>query len=119
MDKYQVGSRLNGTITKIVDYGFFVKFSQRRSGLLHQSDFRDFESAKEKFAVGQQLRVVITKIKDGRLELSLNRVNDQELVDPNNQFVGTPADDFYQTLTQTLDDATEKITELEKQRDDR
>lgn len=111
--KYQVGERVTGVINNITDLGIFLTLPGRRTGLIHHKDFDgDWLRERNQHRVGDELRVVIVHNYKGRLSLSLRRVNDPELIDPQNQFSNLKAKEFASTLNQTAQDAKTEIKKL-------
>ncbi|KRL62567.1 S1 RNA-binding domain-containing protein [Lactobacillus psittaci] len=110
--KYQLGQRVTGKINNIVDYGLFVSLNGV-SGLVHESDFgANWEREKGHFQIGQEVRVVITKLEKHKVALSLKRVNDSDLVDPTNQFSDLAASDFETTLANLVEQSQSEIKKL-------
>lgn len=115
MKKYQAGNRVTGKINNITDLGIFVTLPNKRSGLVHHSDFgNNWLRQRRQYQIGQEVRVVIVHIYKGRFNLSISRVNDPTLVDHDNQFNGTKAADFDQVLNKTAHDAKKEIESLKK-----
>ncbi|APT14198.1 S1 RNA-binding domain-containing protein [Lactobacillus jensenii] len=110
--RFEVGQRIIGKINNITDYGIFVSF-KNKSGLIYKDDFKDgWEREKLRFQPGQEIKVVITQIKDKKIALSLKRVNDPDLVDPNNQFKDLSKEAFASTLTELAGQAKKTIKDL-------
>lgn len=113
--KYRVGRRLTGTINNITDLGIFVTLPGRHSGLVHHSDFgNNYLRVRNQHRIGEKIRVVIIHNYRGRLGLSLTRVNDPDLIDPDNQFSKTKPQNFTKVLNQTAQDAQKEIKQLQK-----
>ena len=73
IDKYQVGDTTEGDVTGIVDFGVFVKLEPGLEGLVHISelDWGLVENPHTLFAVGDNVRVKVIEIKDGKVSLSV------------------------------------------------
>jgi len=72
MPDLRVGMRLQGVVTKTVDYGAFVGIGTERDGLLPK---RAIDAAGESLQVGQEVEVWIKRFKDlSTFELSLEEV---------------------------------------------
>ena len=72
-----IGQIVVGTVSNIVEYGVFVKFSDNKSGLLHISEmsWRRISNPSDIVTKGQEIRVMIKDIdSQGRILLSLKRV---------------------------------------------
>ena len=82
--RYEVGDVIEGTITKIVNYGAFLIFDHDVTGLLHISEITD----NFVFNIGKMLKVGSTKKvkvmevnpENGFLKVSLKKVGKDEIV---------------------------------------
>lgn len=76
---YQPGDVIEGTVTRIMDFGAFVKLGAgKQEGLVHISEFAPFRiaSVREAVAVGETVRAVIKEIDEqGRVNLSIKMVD--------------------------------------------
>ena len=77
-DEYAVGDVLDGEVTGIVDFGVFVKVAGGLEGLVHISeiDWGLVEDPRAFVKVGQQVRVKIIEIKDGKISLSMKQLTE-------------------------------------------
>lgn len=90
--KYEVGDVIEGTITKVVNYGAFLIFDHGVTGLLHISEVSD----KFVFNIGNLLKVGYTKKvkvtevneENGFLKVSLKQVNREDIVKAKNNAEG-------------------------------
>ena len=75
--KLAVGSIINGTVEKLERYGAFVDIGDGISGLLHISEISDkrISHPKAVLKVGQEVTVMITKIENNKISLSMKAVN--------------------------------------------
>ncbi|MBI4114312.1 MAG: S1 RNA-binding domain-containing protein [Candidatus Niyogibacteria bacterium] len=73
VSKYNVGDVVEGDITGIVDFGIFIKIEEGIEGLAHISelDWGLVDNPHQLFKVGDNARVKIISIKDGKFSLSL------------------------------------------------
>lgn len=78
IDKYSVGSELEGEVTGIVDFGIFVKIEDGLEGLVHISEIDwGLVDDPHKFAkVGDRVNVKVIEIKDGKISLSMKALKD-------------------------------------------
>lgn len=112
--KYTTGLRIDAKINNIVDFGIFVDLPHHRHGLIHQSDFGErWSIMKDKYEVGQELRVVVVDNKNGKIALSVTRVNDPELIDSTNSF--NQKKNFVEALTTLKNEATQEIKDLKEE----
>ena len=83
LNEYGVGETLDGTVTKVVQFGAFVQILPGVEGLVHISELAQHhvESPGEVVAPGDEVRVRILEIDEERrrLSLSVKRVEGQEL----------------------------------------
>ena len=82
-DKYQVGNRVRGTVTRIVDFGAFVELEPGIEGLIHISELswnRKIKRVSEVVKQGDSVDAVVLGVKaeDRRISLGLK----QALGDP-------------------------------------
>lgn len=72
----EVGEEYDGVIDKIMNFGFFVDVSPSISGLAHISEVSDeyVKDLNDKFKVGQEVRVKIIKVEDGKISFTLKGV---------------------------------------------
>lgn len=112
--KYQTGNRVTGIINNITDLGIFLTLPDHRHGLIHHNDFDgNWTRVRSQHQVGETLRVVVLHNHKGKLALSLSRVNDPYLIDPQNQFSNLKVQDFSTTLNNTAENAAKEIKQLE------
>ena len=78
----EYGTIYDGTVTKITDFGAFVKFLGSREGLVHISEIVDYrlEKVSDVLSEGQQLKVrVIGFERGGKVKLSIKAVTNTNL----------------------------------------
>lgn len=73
VDKYRVGDALEGEVTGATDFGVFVKLEDGLEGLVHISemDWALVEDPKNRYKVGEKVRVQVIEVKDGKVSLSI------------------------------------------------
>lgn len=78
IEKYKVGDAIPGVVTGSTDFGVFVKLEEGLEGLVHISemDWGLVEDPKNRFKVGEQVRVKVIEIKDGKISLSIKALID-------------------------------------------
>lgn len=85
---YAVGDVLTGTVTGIVDFGIFVKVRDGLEGLVHISeiDWGLVEDPRVFAKVGQEVKVKVIDIKDGKISLSLKQLSEDPWVTASNKY---------------------------------
>ncbi|OHA58864.1 MAG: polyribonucleotide nucleotidyltransferase [Candidatus Vogelbacteria bacterium RIFOXYD1_FULL_44_32] len=76
--EYKVGERFTGIVTRLMDFGAFVKIGRDTEGLVHISELADFRVNKvsDIVQVGAEVPVVIKEIDDQhRVNLSIKRAD--------------------------------------------
>ena len=78
IDKYQVGDVLPGVVTGVVDFGVFVRVEPGLEGLVHISelDWGLVEDPRTLFAVGDEVKVKVIEIKEGKISLSIKALKE-------------------------------------------
>jgi small subunit ribosomal protein S1 len=76
LDKYELGSIVEGEVTGIVEFGIFIKIEEGLEGLAHISelDWGLVEDPKELFKVGQKIEAKIIEIVDDKISLSVKQL---------------------------------------------
>ncbi len=72
--EYKAGEKFEGEITKVVEFGVFVRVAGNTEGLIHVSEIKSLEGAKlsDRFKVGSKINVVIKAIDEKkRINLSV------------------------------------------------
>lgn len=88
LESLEKGMVLDATVDSLVPYGAFVKIDDNLSGLVHISQLskKFIKSPSEVVKEGQEVKVKVLDIKDGKLNLSIKAVenNDKAVINPNN-----------------------------------
>ncbi len=85
MSKYQVGDKVDGVVTGVVDFGAFIEFGDSLEGLVHISElaWQRIENPRDFIKVGDTVKAEIITIDKGRISLSVRRLQEdpwQEVV---------------------------------------
>jgi len=75
---FKAGDIIEGEVTRIMDFGAFVRLSPRTEGLVHISEFAPFRiaSVKDAVTVGEVVKVIVKEIdEEGRVNLSIKKVD--------------------------------------------
>lgn len=73
-DKFEVGTKIDGEISRIADFGLFINLDKGIDGLVHISDLEDVSSntnLRKVYKTGQKMSVVIEKIDAASKRISL------------------------------------------------
>ncbi|EAI4298847.1 polyribonucleotide nucleotidyltransferase [Campylobacter lari] len=65
MPKFDIGEEFIGKVQKVVEFGVFIELKEGVDGLLHNSKI------KEKLEVGNEIKVKVAEIKNGKVSLDL------------------------------------------------
>jgi small subunit ribosomal protein S1 len=78
IDKYQIGDVIDGEVTGTVDFGIFVKLEEGLEGLVHISEIEWglVEDPRALYSVGDQVKVKVIEIKDGKISLSIKALKE-------------------------------------------
>jgi len=73
VDPIEVGATYEGTVVRIMPFGAFVQISPNKDGLCHISKLADrrVETVEEVVNIGDQVRVKVLGIQEGKISLSL------------------------------------------------
>lgn len=75
---FKPGEVIEGEVTRILDFGAFVRLNSRTEGLVHISEIAPFriQSVSDALAVGERVRVVVKEVdKEGRVNLSIKEID--------------------------------------------
>jgi len=81
MEKYQVGDKVNGKVTNIADFGFFLRIAPGIDGLVHISDISWVSHVKhpsDLYKKGDSVDAIITEINRQKRKISLSVKSMQE-----------------------------------------
>jgi predicted RNA-binding protein with RPS1 domain len=72
---YQVGDRVEATITRLATFGAFAKIDSHNEGLIHISEIAPFrlESVEGILKEGEVVSVIVSKVEDGKIGLSIKQ----------------------------------------------
>lgn len=81
-DNYAIGDVLDGTVSGSTDFGIFVSVAAGLEGLVHISemDWGLVENPKEKYRVGEAVKVKVIDVKDGKVSLSIKALKENPWV---------------------------------------
>jgi polyribonucleotide nucleotidyltransferase len=75
--RYDIGERVNATITKISTFGAFAKIDAHHEGLIHISEVAPFrlETLEGILSVGEEVTVIVSKLDAGKIGLSIKQAD--------------------------------------------
>jgi S1 RNA binding domain protein len=75
----EVGSKLQGKVTGITNFGAFVELPDGSTGLVHISEVADnyVKDINDHLKVGDQIEVKVINVKDGKIGLSIKKAKDR------------------------------------------
>src|SRR5207247_370675 len=123
--KHQTGEIIDGTVTKLVPFGAFVRVGEGIEGLVHISELSDqhVESPEQVVSVGQQVRVKVVDVDVSRRRISLStrRVAEEPEVLPEPDVEAEPTQAIVEDLApepsaetrRTVEDAEARADESE------
>lgn len=83
--EYVAGEMFKGVVTRLMDFGAFVKIGQNAEGLVHVSEIASFriERVADYIKEGMEVPVVVKEVDErGRINLSIKRA-DKDFIKPN------------------------------------
>lgn len=104
----QVGAVMDGTVESLQSYGAFIRFEDGLSGLVHVSQIceKRIKTPADVLKTGEQVKVKVIGIKDGKLSLSIKALaeeKEQEEEDipvelPKSEAIGTNLGDLFKNI---------------------
>jgi small subunit ribosomal protein S1 len=78
VEKYNVGDTVEGVVTGATEFGVFVKLEEGLEGLVHISemDWALVENPKNRYKVGENVKVKVIEIKDDKVSLSIKALTE-------------------------------------------
>lgn len=75
--EYKVGDIIEGKVVQILDFGAIVEFGRNRDGMIHISELanRRVEKVTDIVDVGDEVKVKIKRVENGKISLSLKDIN--------------------------------------------
>ena len=93
-EKFSVGTKIDGAISRIADFGLFVNLDKGIDGLVHISELEDVSANLRKvYKVGQKMSVVIEKIDASEKRISLVPATSKEQDETAAKYLSSQEDD--------------------------
>ncbi|GGE84744.1 S1 domain-containing RNA-binding protein [Priestia taiwanensis] len=128
----EVGSKLQGKVTGITNFGAFVELPEGITGLVHISEVADnyVKDINEHLKVGDEVEVKVINVeKDGKIGLSIKKAKEREVKEykprqarpqrqnrdnRGDQRGGAVKENFEQKMSRFLKDSEERLTSLKR-----
>ncbi|MFC4323924.1 S1 domain-containing RNA-binding protein [Litchfieldia salsa] len=121
----EVGSKLQGKVTGITNFGAFVELPGGSTGLVHISEVADnyVKDINEHLKVGDQVEVKVMNVeKDGKIGLSIKKAKETPRPPRTNNPRGhnksnhdqRPKENFEQKMNRFLKDSEERLSSLKR-----
>jgi small subunit ribosomal protein S1 len=113
--RYKVGTKVNGTVTRIVPYGAFIKLEDDLEGLVHigQISKERIDKVKSVLSVGQEVTARVIKIDkdDRRIGLSIKAADydDETFAEEMKSFESIGSSSELVSLSTLFDDIDESL----------
>ncbi|WP_099158886.1 MULTISPECIES: S1 domain-containing RNA-binding protein [Virgibacillus] len=110
----EVGSKLQGKVTGITNFGAFVELGEGKTGLVHISEVADnyVKDINEHLTVGDEVLVKVINVeKDGKIGLSIKKAKDKPVRQRNNRDRG---ESFESKMNKFLKDSEDRLASLKK-----
>ncbi|WP_047986251.1 S1 domain-containing RNA-binding protein [Ornithinibacillus californiensis] len=115
----EVGSKLQGKVTGITNFGAFVELGEGTTGLVHISEVADnyVKDINEHLTVGDQVEVKVINVeKDGKIGLSIKKAKERKPVRQNPR---ERTETFDQKMSRFLKDSEDRLASLKKHTESR
>ncbi|WP_066074265.1 S1 domain-containing RNA-binding protein [Neobacillus soli] len=125
----EVGSKLQGKVTGITNFGAFVELPGGSTGLVHISEVADnyVKDINDHLKVGEQVEVKVINVeKDGKIGLSIKKAKDRPEASPqrshsqrprqgrpNDRNIARP-ENFESKMAKFLKDSEDRLTSLKR-----
>ncbi|RFU62654.1 S1 domain-containing RNA-binding protein [Peribacillus glennii] len=131
----EVGSKLQGKVTGITNFGAFVELPEGSTGLVHISEVADnyVKDINDHLKVGDQVEVKVINIDNGKIGLSIKKAkdrpegqssysqrprhgrgNDNRSRDSRSRDNFRPKENFDQKMARFLKDSEERLSSLKR-----
>ncbi|MFA1822726.1 S1 domain-containing RNA-binding protein [Virgibacillus oceani] len=110
----EVGSKLQGKVTGITNFGAFVELEKGKTGLVHISEVADnyVKDINDHLTVGDEVTVKVINVeKDGKIGLSIKKAKDRPKRQRDHR---GRTETFESKMNQFLKDSDERLASLKK-----
>ena len=116
----EVGSKLQGKVTGITNFGAFVELEKGKTGLVHISEVADtyVKDINEFLSVGDEIKVKVINVEqDGKIGLSIKKAKDKPARQRNTR--GERPENFESKINRFLKDSEDRLASLKKHTESR
>ncbi|HLS08093.1 S1 domain-containing RNA-binding protein [Lentibacillus sp.] len=109
----EVGSKLQGKVTGITNFGAFVEIEEGKTGLVHISEVADnyVKDINDYLSVGDEVTVKVLNVQDdGKIGLSIKKAKDRPPRQRNRQ----RSESFESKMNKFLKDSEDRLASLKK-----
>ncbi|WP_339230716.1 S1 domain-containing RNA-binding protein [Oceanobacillus sp. FSL K6-2867] len=110
----EVGSKLQGKVTGITNFGAFVELEAGKTGLVHISEVADnyVKDINEHLTVGDEVKVKVINVeKDGKIGLSIKKAKDRPVRQKSTR---ERTENFEAKMNRFLKDSEDRLASLKK-----
>ncbi|MDY0394858.1 S1 domain-containing RNA-binding protein [Virgibacillus halophilus] len=110
----EAGSKLQGKVTGITNFGAFVELEQGKTGLVHISEVADnyVKDIHDHLSVGDMVEVKVINVeKDGKIGLSIKKAKDKPVRQKNPR---QRSESFESKMNRFLKDSEDRLASLKK-----
>ncbi|SEO91865.1 S1 RNA binding domain protein [Amphibacillus marinus] len=119
----EVGSKVQGKVTGITNFGAFVELPESKTGLVHISEVADnyVKDINEHLTVGDEVTVKVINVeKDGKIGLSIKKAKDKPVQNRRSSSSSHPkptrerTENFEAKMNRFLKDSEDRLASLRK-----
>jgi len=118
----EVGSKVQGKVTGITNFGAFVELKTGKTGLVHISEVADnyVKDINEHLSVGEEVEVKVINVeKDGKIGLSIKKAKDKPVRQKNSRDRRDRTESFESKMNRFLKDSEDRLASLKKHTESR
>ena len=115
----EVGSKLQGKVTGITNFGAFVELEKGKTGLVHISEVADnyVKDINDHLTIGDEIKVKVINVeKDGKIGLSIKKAKDRPVRQKNPR---ERTENFEMKMNRFLKDSEDRLASLKKHTESR
>ena len=115
----EVGSKVQGKVTGITNFGAFVELEAGKTGLVHISEVADsyVKDINEHLSVGEEVEVKVINVeKDGKIGLSIKKAKDKPVRQKSPR---VQTENFENKMNRFLKDSEDRLASLKKHTESR